>query len=242
MTTGAGQTQGPFLVSRHSSFDQPPAAGRQRVIRGWPACMSSCHTWKARVWSAIAGAQGTGACSRLSPPVSGPHGSRGHTYCTPPWACSVSSQSDATRKRVRACRTRCVHLGVGNRHPRPYMVHGVKMDTLGHSDTPAACIVLEGSGRAGPSVVVDAWRSERDGPSQHSLCTTTLRLKHHLAGDTNGSRIALSLSFSGTFKLSLGNRLCTRHVDKNGTPCVFKILKFSMNESKEKLVMTQQKK
>ena len=26
------------------------------------------------MWSAIAGAQGTGACSRLSPPVPGPHG------------------------------------------------------------------------------------------------------------------------------------------------------------------------
>ena len=53
------------------------------------------------VWSsAIAGAQATGACSRLSPPVPGPHGGRGHTCRTPPWACSVSSQSDASRKRV----------------------------------------------------------------------------------------------------------------------------------------------
>ena len=53
-----------------------------------------------RMWSAIAGAQGTGACSRLSLPVPGPHGGRGHTCRTPPWACSVSSQSDASRKRV----------------------------------------------------------------------------------------------------------------------------------------------
>ena len=30
------------------------------------------------------------------------------------------------------------------------------MDTLGHSDAPAACIVVEGSGRAGPFVVVNA--------------------------------------------------------------------------------------
>ena len=32
---------------------------------------------------------------------------------------------------------------------------------------------MEGSGRAGPSVVVNASRRERDAPSQHSLCTTT---------------------------------------------------------------------
>ena len=36
--------------------------------------MSSSHTWEARMWSAIAGAQVTGACSRLSPPVPGPLG------------------------------------------------------------------------------------------------------------------------------------------------------------------------
>ena len=35
------------------------------------------------------------------------------------------------------------------------------MDTLGHADAPAACIVLEGSGRAGPSVVVNASRREK---------------------------------------------------------------------------------
>ena len=77
------------------------------------------------MWSAIAGVQGTGVCSRLNPPVPGPHGRRGHTCRTPPWACSVSSQSDASRKRVRTCRTRCVQLGVGSRHPRPYSVFGV---------------------------------------------------------------------------------------------------------------------
>ena len=60
----------------------------------------------------------------------------------------------------------------GARHPRPYVVGGVRMDTLGHSDAPAACIVMEGCGRAGPSVVVNASRRERDAPSQHSLCTT----------------------------------------------------------------------
>ena len=34
--TGAGQTPGPFSVSRHPSFGGPPAAGRQRVF-SWVA-------------------------------------------------------------------------------------------------------------------------------------------------------------------------------------------------------------
>ena len=44
------------------------------------------------LWSlAIAGVQWTEACSRLSPPVPGPRGRRGHTCRTPPQACSVSN-------------------------------------------------------------------------------------------------------------------------------------------------------
>ena len=78
-----------------SSFGGPPAAGRQRVF-SWVASSRVVKSHLGgRMWSAIAGAQGTGACSRLSPPVPGPHGGRGHTCRTPPWACSVSSQSGA---------------------------------------------------------------------------------------------------------------------------------------------------
>ena len=98
--TGAGQTPGPFFVPRHSLFRRAAAAGRQRVF-SWVASSRVVKShWEAWAWSAIVGAQGTGACSRLSPPVPGPHGDRGHTCRTPPWACSVSSQSDASRKRV----------------------------------------------------------------------------------------------------------------------------------------------
>ena len=99
-TTGAGQTPGPFLVSRHPLFREAahcwPSAG---LPRGWPACVSSSHTWEARMWSSIAGAQGTWACSRLSPPIPGPRGGRGHTCRTPPRACSVSN---ATPQSVSA--------------------------------------------------------------------------------------------------------------------------------------------
>ena len=53
---------------------------------GVVACSLDCR------WSlAIAGAQETGACSRLSRPVPGPRGGRGHTCRTPPLACSVSN-------------------------------------------------------------------------------------------------------------------------------------------------------
>ena len=65
-----------------------------RSSEGVAACSLDC------VWSlAIAGAQGTGSCSRLSPPVPGPRGSRGHTCRTPPrGACSVSNAILTIRK------------------------------------------------------------------------------------------------------------------------------------------------
>ena len=51
------------------------------------------------VWSlAIAGVQGTRACSRLSLPVPGPRGGRGHTCRTPPLACSVSNATSLSVK------------------------------------------------------------------------------------------------------------------------------------------------
>ena len=77
------------------SFGGPPAAGRQRVF-SWVA---SSRVVKSHLGSPdVVCHCGTGACSRLSPPVPGPHGGMGHTCRTPPWACSVSSQSDASRK------------------------------------------------------------------------------------------------------------------------------------------------
>ena len=77
---------------------------RRRAARCWPSASlrggqqvvtSSLDS----MWSiAIAGAQGTGACSRLSPPVPGPRGGRGHTCRTPPRACSVSNARSLSMK------------------------------------------------------------------------------------------------------------------------------------------------
>ena len=51
------------------------------------------------VWSlAIAGAQGTWACSRLSPTVPGPRGGTGRTCRAPSWACSVSNATSPSVK------------------------------------------------------------------------------------------------------------------------------------------------
>ena len=67
--------------------------------RGWPAHVSSSHTWEARMWSChCGGAEDRGLFAPQSSHLRGPRGSRGHTCRTPPWACSVSSQSGATRK------------------------------------------------------------------------------------------------------------------------------------------------
>ena len=57
------------------------AAGRQQVFVGASGGVIACSLDS--VWSlAIAGVQWTGACSRLSPPVPGPRGGRGHTCRT----------------------------------------------------------------------------------------------------------------------------------------------------------------
>ena len=135
-------------MSRHLLFRRAAVAGRQRVF-SWVA---SSRVVKSH-WGGpdvVCHCGCTGDRGLFAPQSSC------HTCRTPPWACSVGSQSGATPKGVRTCWTHCVHLGVGSRHPRPYEVDGVRMDTLGHSDAPAACIVMEGSGRVGPSVVVNA--------------------------------------------------------------------------------------
>ena len=130
-------------------FGEPPTAGCQRVF-SWVASLrvvkSQLGSWdvaegtllvlsgtswrRARVSTHVLWIVGGrlpcgctedhGSLSPLSPRVPGPHGGRGRKCRTPPWACSVCSQSDATRKRVRTCRTRSVQ-GVGAvAHARKY--------------------------------------------------------------------------------------------------------------------------
>ena len=73
--------------------------------------------------------------------------------------------------------------GRGEQTPTPVKL-ATYMDTLGHADAPAACIVLEGSGRAGPSVVVNASRREKK-----EMCIPQLAL--HLKKRTSISTLAL---------------------------------------------------
>ena len=114
------------------SVPSPPLLGSRPLLAvsrsSWVASLlSSSHTWEVRMWSAVVGAQGTVAvCSRLSPPVPGPHGGRGRTCFTPPWACSVSRKSDATRTLVwqGTCRTRSVQGTWGaDTHARKSTTH-----------------------------------------------------------------------------------------------------------------------
>ena len=95
-TTGVDQIPG--TSSRHPLYGGPPAAGRQRVFVG---ARSLCRfsPMDGVVWSlAIAGVQRTMACSRLSPPVPGPRGGRGHTCRTPSRGCSVSNATPPSVK------------------------------------------------------------------------------------------------------------------------------------------------
>ena len=96
-TTGTDQTPGPFLVSRHPLSEGRPLLAVSGSSRGPARCVVASSLDS--VWSlAIAVAQGTWACSRLSPPVPGPRGGRGHKCRTPPRACSVSNAILAIRK------------------------------------------------------------------------------------------------------------------------------------------------
>ena len=83
-TTGADQTPGlcPVTLSQRAASCWPLAG-----LRGGVVVRSLDCVWS----SAIAGVQGAGECSRLSSPIPGPRGSRGHTCRTLPRAGSVSA-------------------------------------------------------------------------------------------------------------------------------------------------------
>ena len=100
LTIGARQTPGRFWC-RHSLFRRAahccPSAGL--LLGGQFACRQ-VTPGKPGMWSAIV--RWTRDWGLFAPQSSCPEPSRrqGHTCRAPPWACSVSSQSDATRKEV----------------------------------------------------------------------------------------------------------------------------------------------
>ena len=110
-TAGADQTPGPRPVTL-SSEGRPLLA-----VSGssWGPARCVVASSLDSVWSsAIAGVQGTGACSRLSPPVPGPRGGRGHTCRTPPRACSVSNATSlSVSARLSRRRRTCCNRGCG---------------------------------------------------------------------------------------------------------------------------------
>ena len=93
----AGADQDPGTSSRHLSSEGRP----QLAVSGssWGPARCVVASSLDDVWSlATAGAQETGACSRLSLPVPGPRGGRGHTCRIPPRACSVSNATSQSIK------------------------------------------------------------------------------------------------------------------------------------------------
>ena len=133
---GWSNPRDPSWCPRHPLFRRAarcsPSAG---LLVGGPARVSSSHTWEARMWFAIAGAQGTGACSRLSPSCPGSSRRQGShlPYTSVGPAPLAASPAQPVSESVLA------GLTVSNwaweaRHPRPYIVNGVRLDTLGHSD------------------------------------------------------------------------------------------------------------
>ena len=75
-----------------------PPAGRQRVFVG-ASSLYPCKFPGSRVVASHRGGTGDrGSLSRLSPPVPGPRGSRGHSFDTPPRACSVSNATSQSEQ------------------------------------------------------------------------------------------------------------------------------------------------
>ena len=141
MTTGAGRTAGPFLVSRHLLFRRGrPLLAVSGSSRGWPACLSS-----SRMWSAIAGDRGLFAPQSSCPGSSRRQGS--HLPYTS-MGLLLSSQPDATRRRVWKV---LAEFAVSSwewgadTHARKLVT---LLDTLEHCGAPAACTVMRPSERA----------------------------------------------------------------------------------------------
>ena len=113
--TPSGAVENVRRLGLFTPRDRVPSPSRRKAARCWPpaglrggqreciACSMDC------VWSlAIAGVQGTGAYPRLSRPVPGPRGGRGHT-CRTPLAYSVSNATSrsVSAKLARCRRTKC---------------------------------------------------------------------------------------------------------------------------------------
>ena len=115
-TTGADQTLGPRPVTLSS--EGRPLLAVSGSARSVVACSLDCG------WSLdIAGVHRTGACSRLSPPVPGPRGGRGHTCRTPPQACSVGN---ATSPSVQC------QAGTHAAYPGPQMLRHMRCWLFSH--------------------------------------------------------------------------------------------------------------
>ena len=128
--------------------------------RGWPACVSSSHTWEARMWSAIAGTrdQRPVRASVLLSRVLTEAGVAPAVHLRGPAPLAASPMQPASESGRDLQNSLCP-AGRGEQTPTP-VIFATSMDTLGHADAPAACTVMDGSGFAGCSVKEDACRRE----------------------------------------------------------------------------------
>ena len=192
MTTGPGQIQGPFSVSRHPLF--------RRAAHCWPSGgLFGCGQLACR--QVTPGKPGcgrgiTGDRGLFAPQSSCPGSSRRQGSHLPYTSVGLLRQQPVRclpqANLVRYMQNSLCPAGRGEEtHARKFTAY---LDTLGLADGPAACIVMESSGRAGPAVVVD----EAGGRETDHLNTRSARpllperiskpvrawRKHHLAGDT----------------------------------------------------------
>ena len=138
-TTATGQTPGPFLVSRHPLFRGAATAGRQRVF-SWVA---SLRVVKSRLGSSdvvcLCGETGDRGPVRASVLLSRVLTEAG----VAPLAASPAQPISESGKVLAEL---AVSRAWGAVTPMPVSI-GVLMDTLGHADAPATCIVMQARGK-----------------------------------------------------------------------------------------------
>ena len=184
-----------FLVSRHPSFGEPPTAGCQRVFSSVASLLSSSHTWEAWTRLPLRVHRGPGQSVRASDLLSRVLTEAGVTpavHLRGP-ALLAASPTQPVGESGKVLAELAVSWGRGEQTPMP-SVFDVLMDTLGHADAPAACIVVESSRRAGPSVTGNA--SRREGHAEKE--------RHPWSGENVGNPVRRSAGTRDLMSAQLG--------------------------------------
>ena len=149
---GLVRPQDPSWCPVTSSFGTHTLLAVSGSSRGWPACCRQVTPGKLGCGLPLRGAHGSGAvCSRLSPSVPGPHESRvaPAVHLRGP-ARSAASPTQPVGESGKVLAELAAPKWTWGEDTHSRTQFAASLDTLGQCGAPAACTVVEPSGRAGP--------------------------------------------------------------------------------------------